>query len=178
MRIKLSNLPPRWSGNWTDEESRRSCILNLAPVLRRRRRREAGASVRVVMGGWGERSGEGLARHNFGTHEVLWGPEPSLMRSRQPLWHAAHVDLVSPDRKPPCSRWRESRFSRLRIYNVAYSSYTSHFEHNYTIASKARNLSFIKVITVCLPYGPIVFHVLTSVWTVRERALSALSKSD
>ena len=42
-------------------------------------------------------------------------------------------------------------------------------EHNYTIASKAYNLSFIKVITVCLPYGVIVVHVPTSVSTVRER---------
>lgn len=134
--------------------------------------------MRAAMGGRGERRGEGLARHRFGMREVLGGPEPSLTRSRQPSWHAAHVGLVSPDRKPPCSRRRESRFSRLRIYNVAYSSYTSHFEHNYTIASKGRNLSFIKVITVCLPHGPIVFRVLTSVWTVRERALSALSKSD
>lgn len=94
----------------------------------------------------------------------------SLMWSRQPSWHATHVDLVIPDRKPPCSHWCKSWFPRLWIYNMAYSSYTSHFEHNYTIASKAHNLSFIKVITGCLPYGLIVFHVLTSVWTVRESA--------
>ena len=43
---------------------------------------------------------------------------------------------------------------------MAYSSYTSNMEHNYTIASKAYNLSFIKVITVCLPYGLIVFMYL------------------
>lgn len=86
--------------------------------------------------------------------------DPSLMWALQPLWSATHMDLVVPNRKPPFSCWCESRFSQLWIYNVAYSSYTSNIEHNYTITSKAYNLSFIKVMTVCLPYGLIVFMYL------------------
>lgn len=107
---------------------------------------------------------------NFEMLEVLREPErsvrcktrhdPFLMWEVQPLWSTTHMDLVVSNHKPPFSCWFWSRFSQLWIYNVAYSSYTSNMEHNYTITSKAYNLSFIKVITVCLPYGLIVFMYL------------------
>lgn len=104
-----------------------------------------------------------------------WGGGGALLRPRQmqdtarPLSNASASTFMErntygsgclENRKPPFSCWCESRFSQLWIYNVAYSSYTSNIEHNYTITSKAYNPSFIKVITVCLPYGPIVFMYL------------------
>lgn len=124
--IRLSNLPPWWLGNWTDEVSRPSCILNLAPVLRRRR--EAGAFVCVMVDGRiggkanGQRRGTNLERSRCFKGSVRCRMQPPLMWSRQPLWHATHVDLVIPDRKPPCSCWRES----CRAFTTWHIHHTHH----------------------------------------------------